>query len=53
MYGRLKDPEKHGAWTRAIKAWLKKAFDKARHWCCGVGLCNMDKCKCKCHNDSK
>ena len=25
MYGKLKDPEKYGAWTRAIKSWLKKA----------------------------
>ena len=24
MYGKLKDPEKYGAWTRAIKSWLKK-----------------------------
>ena len=49
MYGRLKDPEKYGAWTRAIKAWLKKTWNKIRHWCCKVGLCNMDKCCCKCH----
>jgi len=56
MYGRLKDPEKYGAWTRAIKAWLKKTYEKARHWFCKVGLCNLDKCKCKCHtrdNESK
>lgn len=46
MYGRLKDPEKYGAWTRAIKGWLKKA----KHWCCKVGLCRMDTCKCDCHD---
>ena len=49
MYGRIKDPEKYGAWTRAIKAWLKKVWNKARHWCCKVGLCNLNKCGCKCH----
>ena len=49
MYGKLKDPEKYGVWTRAIKAWLKKTLEKARHWCCKVGLCNLAKCKCKCH----
>ena len=39
-----KDPE-HGAWARKIKGWWKKF----RHWLCDVGLCNLDKCKCDCH----
>ena len=51
MYGKLKDPEKYGAWTRAIKAWLKKIFNKARHWVCKVGLCTLDKCGCLCHKE--
>ncbi len=50
MYGKVKDPEKYGAWTRAIKAWLKKVFNKARHWACKVGLCTLNKCGCNCHN---
>jgi hypothetical protein len=33
-----KDP-KHGAWLRKIK-----------HWLCRVGLCNLDKCNCDCHD---
>ena len=49
MYGRLKDPEKYGSWTRAIKKWWKKF----KHWLCKVGLCNFDKCKCDCHCEDK
>ncbi len=30
-----KDPN-HGKWGKKIK-----------HWLCKVGLCNLDKCKCK------
>jgi ATP-dependent Clp endopeptidase proteolytic subunit ClpP len=49
MYGRLKDPEKYGVWTKAIKALLKKVLNKARHWICKVGMCTLDKCGCECH----
>ena len=51
MYGRLKDPEKYGRWTKAIKAWLKKSWNNIRHRGCKMGLCNLDKCKCHCHED--
>ncbi len=52
MYGKVKDPEKYGSWTRAIKKfwkWLKCKFrlckgqescfcKRDRHWsCCGAG----------------
>ena len=53
MYGKIKDPEKYGSWTRAIKSWFKKTYKKIRHWGCDVGLCNMNTCKCHCHNESK
>ena len=52
MYGKLKDPEKYGAWTRAIKAWLKKAKswivtnDKA-FWQASAICCKKRNCKCK------
>ena len=36
-----KDPN-HGSWSRKIK-----------HWCCGIGLGNLDKCKCCCHDEKK
>ena len=49
MYGRVKDAEKYGSWTRAIKAWWKKF----KHWLCKVGICNLDKCKCDCHCGDK
>ena len=26
--------------------WLGK---KIKHWFCKIGLCNLDKCKCSCH----
>jgi|LULM01.1.fsa_nt_gb hypothetical protein len=53
MYGRVKDPEKYGAWTRAIKSWLKKTWKKIKHWTCKVGLCNIETCKCFCHTKEK
>jgi hypothetical protein len=28
---------------------MKKIWNKIKHWCCKVGLCNLDKCKCDCH----
>lgn len=30
---------------------LKKIYSKIRHWCCKVGLCNLDSCGCDCHKD--
>ena len=36
-----KDPN-HGNWWRKIK-----------HWLCKVGLCNLDKCVCDCHDNPK
>ena len=31
---------------------LKKIYLKIRHWCCKVGLCNLDSCGCECHDDT-
>ncbi len=36
-----KDPD-HGKW------WIK-----FKHWLCKVGLCNLDKCSCDCHDNPK
>ena len=54
MYGRLKDPEKYGAWTRAIKAWLKKVkewivINSRAFWSASVfnACCGKRNCKCK------
>ena len=30
---------------------LKKIYSKIRHWCCKVGLCNLDTCGCECHDE--
>ena len=52
MYGRLKDPEKYGAWTRAIKAWLKKVknwivVNAKAFWRASAICCKKRNCKCK------
>jgi len=31
---------------------MKKLWKKFKHWCCKVGLCNLNKCKCDCHEDN-
>ena len=31
---------------------ITNKLKKITHWCCGIGLCNLDKCKCKCHEAS-
>jgi hypothetical protein len=31
---------------------LKKIYLKIRHWCCKVGLCNLDSCGCDCHENT-
>jgi len=31
---------------------MKKIYLKIKHWLCKVGLCNLDKCKCDCHEDA-
>ena len=31
---------------------LKKIYSKIRHWCCKVGLCNLDTCGCECHDEA-
>tara|TARA_Y100001938_G_scaffold9468_1_gene11705 strand:- start:129 stop:305 length:177 start_codon:yes stop_codon:yes gene_type:complete len=43
MYGRIKNPEEYGKWTRAIKRFWRKL------WCCTFLMCNPEKCKCECH----
>ena len=30
---------------------MKKTYLKIKHWFCKVGLCNLDKCKCDCHEE--
>jgi len=47
-----KDPS-HGAWGKKIKHTMKKIWNKIKHWCCKVGLCNLDKCNCDCHESPK
>ena len=47
-----KDPN-HGAWGKKIKHTMKKIWNKIKHWCCKVGLCNLDKCVCNCHDKPK
>ncbi len=32
-----------------MKKKLKKIYLKIKHWCCKVGLCNLDSCNCNCH----
>ena len=32
---------------------MKKIWKKIKHWLCKVGLCNLDKCKCNCHEHPK
>ena len=32
---------------------MKKLWKKLKHWCCKVGLCNLDKCNCDCHDHPK
>ena len=32
---------------------MKKIWKKFKHWCCKVGLCNLDKCNCNCHENPK
>jgi hypothetical protein len=32
---------------------MKKLWKKIKHWCCKVGLCNLDKCVCDCHEQPK
>jgi len=27
----------------------KRMWQKINHWFCKIGLCNLDKCKCACH----
>jgi hypothetical protein len=34
-----------------MKAWFLNCIKKIKHWSCSVGLCNLDKCKCECHED--
>ena len=58
MYGKLKDPEKYGAWTRAIKSWLKKAKEwlvtnaKAFWNASPFNICcKRRNCKCKSHEE--
>ena len=36
-----------------MKKTLKKIWNKFVHWCCKVGLCNLDKCACDCHGHPK
>jgi hypothetical protein len=36
-----------------MKKRLKKIWNKFVHWCCKVGLCNLDKCACDCHGHPK
>jgi hypothetical protein len=43
-----KDPN-HGLLGKKIKNYLSRNWARFVHWCCKVGLCNLDKCKCKCH----
>jgi len=40
------DPDHGSLWRKIVKLW-----NRLRHWFCKVGLCNMNKCKCKCHPD--
>jgi len=35
-----------------MKKKLKKIYLKIKHWCCKVGLCNFDSCRCDCHKDA-
>ena len=44
-----KDPN-HGALGKKMKHTIKKIWNKIKHWCCKVGLCNLDKCSCDCHD---
>ena len=32
---------------------MKKLWKKFKHWCCKVGLCNLDECVCDCHEQPK
>jgi len=32
---------------------MKKIWNKIKHWCCKVGLCNLNKCACDCHEQPK
>ena len=32
---------------------MKNLWKKFKHWCCKVGLCNLDKCNCDCHETPK
>jgi hypothetical protein len=32
---------------------MKKIWNKIKHWCCKVGLCNLNKCGCDCHDKPK
>ena len=32
---------------------MKNLWKKFRHWCCKVGLCNLNKCNCDCHKSPK
>jgi len=43
-------------WSSGIGKFLKrdpnhgKLGKKIKHWFCKIGLCNIDKCKCCCHD---
>jgi len=32
---------------------MKKIWKKFKHWCCRIGLCNLNKCNCDCHEKPK
>ena len=44
-----------GMWSSGVGKFVKKdpnhgwLGNKIVHWLCKVGLCNLDKCKCDCH----
>lgn len=46
-------------WSSGIGKFVKKDPDhgwlwkKILHWFCKKGLCNLDKCKCHCHDKFK
>jgi len=32
---------------------MKNLWKQFKHWCCKVGLCNLNKCSCTCHDKPK
>ena len=49
-HGKFKKRDPDHGW---LGKKIARAWNKFKHWFCNVGLCNINKCKCFCHEKNE